>query len=189
MHIKIKKLPPEQALTHIYARDYRTWFQRSIAFKDSAKAVLNDIVSELGIDINELGEGSMKTGPAYERYRVSLMLMGYAYETLFKGILSMRLKKSDKFKPEWFTHDLRKLCQEASIWVSLGEGLLLDTMTHTIEWAGKYPLAKREKQYKDYGLLPVHITGRGVLPYRLTKVLYALWDEIHRLATNSEKTS
>ena len=80
---------------------------------------------------------------------------------------------------DWFSHNINELANLAGVPMDAGTYALFNIMTAATEWVGKYPLAKYEKQYKDHSAQLVFITKRSVLPYRISEVLHAYWDDLH----------
>lgn len=72
------------------------------------------------------------------------MLMGMAFESLIKAVLTQR---NISFQ---YIHNLRRLAQQADIKLSEEEFNLLDILSEYILWAGKYPVPK------DYEILKKH---------------------------------
>lgn len=77
-------------------------------------------------------------------WNVYKMLMGMAFESLIKAVLTQR---NIDFK---YIHNLRKLAQQADIKLSEEEFNLLDILSEYILWAGRYPVPKADENFKKF---------------------------------------
>ena len=82
------------------------------------------------------------------------MLLGLAFENILKGVITLaRLQTGQRppLPPECLHHSLAKLASRsecAMLALSAQEIALLDNITPFVEWAGKYPLPKKQKDYR-----------------------------------------
>ena len=91
-----------------------------------------------------------------------MLLFGLALENLLKGIIVTKNPASFSQKIRWSGklkggHNIVGLCEEAGISISDEEKRLLEELTESIIWRGRYPVPKNHKNTKDY-VVPVGIT-------------------------------
>jgi hypothetical protein len=79
---------------------------------------------------------------------IYFLLIGYAFENLFKGILM--LEHPEYFRPsakikDIQSHNLKNLCHKCNISLQQEEAELLEMLTIYVEWQGKYPIPLESK--------------------------------------------
>jgi hypothetical protein len=169
----------QQTFTQQFGLNAALWFTYSKALKDSAVAVLNDLARELEIAPQDLyKDGLFRHEPANERFRVFLLLLGYAFETLFKAIIIKNLPAGKEFKD--FSHDIDKLCTKAGVKREQGDWLLFNMLTTITTFTGKYPLAKKEDDYKKIHALETLITKRSQMPPGIVSNALSHWERIYQ---------
>jgi len=98
---------------------------------------------------------------------VCLMLVGYAIESLAKGILSFTTKTllDENGKLRYITHDLEWLFKECNISTNAQEKVALSYLTEFIMWRGKYPIPLSVKGLKDDHKMPyrdIYHAGKAI---------------------------
>lgn len=84
---------------------------------------------------------NLEKGGSWDVYK---MLMGLAFELLFKAIC---VQKETKFD---YGHDLRKLAEFAQVELSEEEKDILDILTEYIIWDAKYPVPKKPSKLQKH---------------------------------------
>jgi len=114
--------------------------------------------------------GSIKLSPEQQEAstrlglpRIALMLFGMAFESLLKGILISRRPElvSEKGVDEQISrgdHSLVEYFQAADISFTQSEKFLLERLSDSVRWAGRYPIPKKEtlhrfKKHPDKGII------------------------------------
>lgn len=98
---------------------------------DAAGAVVKDYELGAGFEMSIATSG------------VRWMLAGMSLELMFKAVLVVREKEPPSI------HDLRKLAQQANLTLSAEQNALLDILTHSIVWEGRYPVPKTEERMEE----------------------------------------
>lgn len=123
------------------------WFNKSSDLRGSAGALWvsmhkeysNNIVQELSLGIGYRMSAAVL--PVYE------MLCGMAIELMYKAIIKA---KGIKPKPKDFErHELLDLAHLAGISVDDKSELILQLLTESIIWAGRYPVPKKQEEMKN----------------------------------------
>jgi len=98
-------------------------------------------------DLSSLENGiNPKELPYLEVLFICLMLYGYAIENLLKSLLiknGINLFQKGKLKKEYKTHDLNKLFEMCRLIRSTDEKEILDILSNSVIWAGRYPVPSK----------------------------------------------
>lgn len=134
------------------------WYNKSSDLRSSAAALSSVMGKENSDEIvkkYKFGEG-FKMEVAIGN--VFWMICGLSLELLYKAII---IEKGNKFKK---VHELKYLAEEAGLKIdSYTEGIL-EILTESISWQGKYPIPKekdKEKLVKFSILLNVHVFNKS----------------------------
>ena len=160
---------------------YMGWFRHALSLRRAALH-LEPSISKA---VSALGQPDTAPAPHddLEFIAVHSMLMGYAFENLFKGFLVWRgapvrdPKKPHRLNSDLKTHDLSKLATKAGFGLEAREHDLLNKLFRTVEGSGRYPVQK-----------DIYLHGRQECPATDDFVRSAkLFDELLQAVISFEK--
>jgi hypothetical protein len=181
--------------------DDHAWFIFGGISLRGAKALWN--ISDLGREASAeslFGKGNLEDagviGGAIQMSIPSLLLAGFGFESLLKGILLRQMsyrgdpltttKGGKAFLVRSLkTHNLTALATKAGIRLDVAETALLDRLTTIVTWAGRYPVSIGEE-----GLVPgagEFGPGDGKAVSGLAARLFKIADETPRLVETGPK--
>lgn len=116
---------------------------------------------------------------------VYFLLMGYSIENLLKGIVLSKQpglldKDKGKLSNTILTHNLVKLAKNCDINITLDERHLLEALTTSIVWEGKYPTPKEEDSMYPFVNKTGNLVfrGQGLKEDGLREQLSSLWNKL-----------
>lgn len=150
------------------AKDPFFWFIQADDLYSAGLALLESAKEANDIYVRDLPKESGRVKLSQEQQQasrrlrlpmVSLMLFGMAFETALKGIIIARRPDlvTEKMIAQELTrgdHSLTVLFEKATIPVSESEKYLLDHLSESIRWAGRYPVPKKESLHR-FKKLPI----------------------------------
>lgn len=122
--------------------------------------------------------------------QVAFMLFGLAFEVFLKGLLVTRtpsLVEDTKLSKKLTTHDLGTLLGEAGIDLLPGQGDLVDRLSESVVWAGRYPIAKTAQLFQLRRLENGALFLPGTLLPSDLEAIEELWKQLVLVATNDPK--
>lgn len=164
----------------------RYWYNKAADLRASAGALWACMDSKRSIEVAEelgLGEGFSMPVATYPVYR---MLCGMALELIYKAVV---VAKNEK--PNTSSHNLFDLASDAGLEISNDQKGILDILSESIIWAGRYPFPKKQEQREKLNKLSYkHLFDKGekfgkLDVLRPNKALY--WESFNALFNDASK--
>lgn len=169
------------------------WFVQAMDLLSSAHALLEQHEAAKERYFGPIkGSGRIELTPEQQEAsrflrlpQVAQMLFGLAVEVLLKGILISRnpeLVQGDKLDPQLTgNHSLERLFELAAIDLSASEKELVDRLSESIRWAGRYPVPKREAQHQFRQMPNGAFMFPGTMLPEDPEAILALWNRVHEI--------
>ena len=168
-----------------YEETAQYWHNKASDLRGSAGVLwlsMKNEIPEENIEKLKLGKWfdmKIATPPVYR------MLCGMALELLYKSIVVAR-----KEKPNTNTHSLETLAKDAGLDTTQYDKGLLDILSESIIWDGRYPIPKQKQHMKKLeGLAKEHLFDKETIGnINILKPNQSLnWDSFNDLWNNASK--